>query len=220
MKQAGIVDIINNVDATYPGNLRHYFRKLMGFSNLRAPYHNLRHWLHVLWQSYDGAMFHKLSPDEVRDIGIATLFHDAGHSGKIGNDSAEIERALEIVHLVLLPEDEWRFKNISYLIRATQFPYVIPVDELTISARIIRDADMSQNFSPVWIQQSWIGLATEMGVDPVAFLHSQPGFLTSIKFWSMWGQRKFGDALTEHIKEVEGYISIMKDGPEDLLKAA
>ncbi|MEZ4114149.1 MAG: hypothetical protein R3B65_01675 [Candidatus Paceibacterota bacterium] len=75
----------------------------------------------------------------MRDLLIAALFHDFNHSGKSrGKDGEEIEVALMSLRHYILPEDRDRLIFISNIIKATQFPYVVPENELTISMRIIR----------------------------------------------------------------------------------
>jgi len=183
-------------------------------TSLANPYHNLRHGLHVTWESYDGGIFHLLNPEELRCLLIASLFHDANHSGKIhGKDHEEIETALLTLRTNLLPEDKPRYGKIESILRATEFPYIVPENELSVAGRIIRDADLSQNFSPVWIQQSWIGLAQEMGMDPMKFLRMQPNFLRSVKFFSGWGVNKFEPLKEPHIQEIITFIERL-DGDE------
>lgn len=178
----------------------------MGIGN---PYHNLRHGLHTMWECYDGGTFHNLSPRKLRNLLIAGLKHDENHSGKIVKDADEIAVAITTLRATIQPEDADELENIESLIRATQFPYVIPEEELTISQQIIRDADMSQNFSPVWVQQSWIGLSQEMGmVNPFKLLRMRPDFLKGIKFHSEWGKQKFEPRRLPAIKEAYGHIKM------------
>lgn len=212
--QVGLVDIIDNKHGLYIGNLRYYFQVLLKDStNMINPYHNIRHILHVLWQCYDGGVYHKLGPRKMRDLLIAAIFHDFNHSGKsLGKDWEEIEVALMSLRHYILPEDRDRLIFISNIIKATQFPCVVPENELTISMRIIRDADISQNFSPAWIQQCWIGLAEEFGVDPINFLgEGNLNFLKGIKFYSVWGQEKFEEQRLKQIQEVETYVDILNN---------
>lgn len=222
MKELSIVGIIDNRQGLYRGHLRHYYRALLGATNLTRAYHNLRHMLHVLWECYDGGAFHRLSPRKMRNLLIAAIFHDFNHSGRArGNDHAEIEIALMMLRAHILPEDLLELENISDIIRATEFPYVIAEQDLTLSQEIIRDADMSQNFSFVWLQQSWLGLAEELGLDPVKFLRMQPGFLRGLKFHSGWGKEKFEGRRAAHIEEVEEYIELLDgDEPTTIRKVA
>jgi hypothetical protein len=65
------------------------------------------------------------------------------------------------------------------------------------SRKIIRDADLAQALSPVWIQQVVIGLARESGVSPLAMLKAQSSFLTSLRFNTPWAQQLFPQELID-----------------------
>lgn len=223
MKQASIISIVENREGFFEGDLAHYFQALINdATNIANPYHNLRHILHVFWECYNGAKYHRISSREMRNLLIAALFHDFNHSGKLrGRDHEEVEVAIMSLKNYLLPEEGREFEDIATLIKATQFPYVIPDEDLSVSAMILRDADMSQNFSPVWIQQCWLGLAEEMGVDPIKFLKMQPAFLKSIKFHSNWGKDEFNPRRAIHIQEIEEYIEILdRHNSADLRRVA
>ena len=208
--QTSLIDIVNNEEGLYEGTMLAYTQSFMYSRGLTNPYHNLRHALHTMWECYDGGVFHKLSPDDLRSLIIGGFKHDENHSGKIrGRDAEEVDDAITSVRATIQPEDVLRLPNIESLLRATQFPYVIPEEELTISQQIIRDADMSQNFSPVWVQQSWIGLSQEMGmVNPLKLLRMRPKFLESIKFHSEWGKQKFEPRRLPAIEEAYGHIKM------------
>jgi hypothetical protein len=51
--------------------------------------------------------------------------------------------------------------KIEALIEATHFPYKVDSQKLDLLGKIIRDADLAQALSPVWIQQVVLGLALE-----------------------------------------------------------
>ena len=51
-----VVGMIVNKNDRYEGNLIHYYKLVMKAPNAYAPYHNVRHMLHVFWESYDGAV--------------------------------------------------------------------------------------------------------------------------------------------------------------------
>lgn len=217
------IEIVMNVDGLYEGNLIPYYQALVADSTGRSnPYHNARHGLHVMCAVYAGAKFHNLPPREVRNLCIAAPFHDINHSGKSrGKDSLEIEVALMTLRQYIQPEDDGELRNISDIIRATEYPYVMPKDALSVSQQLIRDADMSQNFSDVWIQQSWFGLAEELGYDPIAFLGVRPAFLRNIEFHSEWGRAVLEPERLPKILEAEEYIRALgeKMPPEYRLAA-
>ncbi len=168
--------------------------------------------LHVMWESYDAAVYHCLDPYDTRNVLIAAIFHDFNHSGKMnGNDDLEIEASVRAMKKYLHSEDLGREKGIEGLIRATQFPYQDTSLELSLLKRIMRDADMSQSLSTAWIQQTLIGLPREMGLDIVEFLKTQESFLGNLKFYSEWGQKKFTPMIEPKITEVKCYLNFLEN---------
>lgn len=150
------------------------------------PYHNLNHLLTVLkYVDYlaqeEGVYFDKRMP-----LHLAALFHDVNHSGGKLKDSENIENALnafEKFHALLpytLTIEE--IHSIRDNIKATQFPYVQPNSSISLSQKIMRDADMMQQFEYNWINQTTLGLAKEQKVDIRKFVHNQRHFLESTIF--------------------------------------
>ena len=77
-------EIIGNEENLYEGNLILYFRILFyNSTNLKNPYHNFRHTLHVLWLCQKACRYYqkKLTPRQMRNLLIAALFHDFDHPG-------------------------------------------------------------------------------------------------------------------------------------------
>lgn len=214
--------MIDNWQERYEGHIRPYVKALLVDSTgINNPYHNPRHGLHVAWQCYDASIYYQLSARDTGNLIKGAIMHDFDHSGKIrGRDAEEIESAIRALKYVCPPEDRENIPEIEAIIRATQYPYVIPDEKLTLPMRIIRDADMSQNFSDVWIQQSWLGLAEEMGVDPVKFLKIQPEFLEKITFHTGWAKEKFEEKRAARISEIKTFIDIIDGKDPELLRVA
>jgi len=150
------------------------------------PYHNLNHLLTVLkYVDYlaheEGIYFDKRMP-----LHIAALFHDVNHSGGKLTDNENIINALdafEKFHAWLpytMTTEE--ICSIRDNIRATQFPYVQANSNITHQQKIMRDADMMQQFEYNWINQTTLGLAMESGTDIRKFIHNQRHFLESTIF--------------------------------------
>lgn len=212
MSAETITEVVINTDQRYEGNLREYFKILFTEPvNTVHPYHNIRHMLHVAWECYDGADFHQLNPREFRNLLIAALFHDFNHSGQMtGNDDLEIERALRALRKYILADDRSSLCVIEDLIKSTQFPHIVREDELSVSAKILRDSDMSQSFSTAWIQQIIFGLSKEMRVSPRKFLSEQVVFLSQIRFVSLWGKTRFEPLRRKRVKEVMDLLEILQ----------
>ncbi len=208
-----IVHLINNTDEEYPGDLAWYFKILFQeATNRYHPYHNFRHMLHVTWEAYDGCIYHKLSPREFRNVLVAAMFHDFNHSGcSAGSDDLEILHSIHAFEKYMDPIDTEYAGIIISHIKATEYPYVVQEEELSIGSRILRDADMSQVFSGAWIQQILFGLSLEMRVSPEDFLKKQEMFVKRIvEFHSEWGEEKFGDQVPAKVQEVKMYLSFLE----------
>ena len=212
-----IPKIITNVDGLYEGDLRHYFKVLFEKArNLRNPYHNFRHIFYVFCCCFEACQYYqsrpeKLSARRVRNLLIAAMFHDFDHSGVVGHDDLEIERAIRGLRKHVLPEDKHHLVDIEKLIRDTQFPYAVSSSELDLSGQILRDADLSQALGGVWMQQILFGLGDEMNMTPTAMLETQTGFLRRLAFSTAWAEEKFPrDHIDRKIEEVHGLLSILE----------
>jgi hypothetical protein len=211
-------EVISNSAGLYEGNLEHYLRVLFtNAQNLWFPYHNFRHMLHVTWLAYQGCEFYKdhLSKVDMRDILVAALFHDFDHSGMLGNDDLNIERAVRALIKYQLPEDRPRISHIIALIRATEYPPTTKNE--TLCADILRDADLSQAFSTAWVQQVVFGLAAEWRQSPLEVLRQQHGFLSSLKLRSDWARGLFPqEVIDAKIAEANALLSILEKETEGL----
>lgn len=211
-REFGIAEIIRNDEDRYDGNLAPYFRALFFHAqNLRHPYHNLRHMLHVTWLCYQASVFYdsRLTRREVRNLLIAALFHDFDHSGQFGNDDLNIERAIRGLKHHIQPEDIDHLRDIEVVIRASEFPHRDVQESLLVS--ILRDADVSQALTVAWIQQVIIGLATEWGKPPLEVLKSQKGFHRSLKLVTDWAASFFPARLIEaKIAEAEALLALLE----------
>ena len=211
--RGNLPEIITNAEGLYAGDLRHYFKILFhSAQNVRHPYHNWRHMTHVMVMAYFACKYHQdeLTPLLIRKILIAALFHDFDHSGMIGHDDLNIERALRALDTHLLPEDRVDQSEIAGLIKITEFPYKRPSLGLSLRARILRDADMAQVFSLAWMQQVIFGFASEWRKEPLDVLRLQIPFLGSTSFHTAWGQAQYPSAVIEEkIAEVKELLELL-----------
>lgn len=151
------------------------------------PYHNIFHLFYVFkYVNY----ISKISNYECSiDLYIAALFHDYAHIGKMGNDSLNIQKAIVGViefqkENLELFNSQCNINNIAHLIKCTEYPYIIPEEDLGIEGKIIRDADMSYMFEDVSIVALYYGLNKEFGNDLEQFLNNQEKFFLGIKFYN------------------------------------
>jgi hypothetical protein len=216
-----IPEIIGNDRGLYEGDLTGYFRTLIFHAtNLARPYHNLRHMLHVTWLCYQAAEFYRdrFTPRQIRNLLIAALFHDFDHPGHPhpradDPDGINIGRAIAALRRHIAPEDRPFLPTIEALIEATHYPYAVAGEQLDLSGQIIRDADLAQSLSTVWIQQVIIGLARERRVSPLEVLKTQPAFLAALSFNTEWARERFPARLVAaKIAEAERLLALLAGG--------
>ena len=216
-------ELIRNKDGLYEGDLVVYFRTIFFQSkNLNNPYHNFRHMLHVLWLCHQACRHYqsRLTPRQMRNLLIAALFHDFNHTGcphpgEAAPDRINIELALAGLRQYIAPDDRASLPEIEALIGATQYPYTIASDALDLLGEILRDADLAQALSPVWIQQIIVGLAAEWGVEPLAVLRMQKSFLGALEFHTQWARQLFPPQLVQaKIDEAEQLLRLLEAEPE------
>ena len=196
-----VIQIVNNTDNKYPGDLKHYLKIIWNSPNVNVPYHNIRHMLHVMWATYQGAEYYNsdISPRMLRNMLIAALFHDYNHPGKTTDDSKNIKLAIDGLSLNILPEDKSYFVEISNYIRATQFPHLDI--KLDLAAKIIRDADISYTLYDVWIHTVNFGLSQEIGISPEQMLKGQSDFLKTLRFETEWAEKEYRERINSRIEE-------------------
>src|SRR6202021_4026591 len=103
------------------------------------------------------------SPPQKRHLLLAALFHDfdhPGHShpGEQHPGRINIRIAIAGLRRHIAADDRASLPEIQALIEATPSPYKTAGEELDLLGKILRDADLAQVLSPVWIQQVVIGL--------------------------------------------------------------
>jgi len=210
---ANLPEIIKNIDNLYEGDLKYYFQVVLtSAKNLKNPYHNFRHMFHVTWLCYDACVFYRdvISPKEMRRLLIAAMFHDFDHPGRSGNDDLNIEISIRGLRKYIHQDDIDELPNIEHLIRTTQFPHIFKAEQLSMLGAILRDADLSQGLSPVWVQEIIFGLSSEMCIDPVDVFKMQAGFFSNLKFLTEWGRLRFPESMiNEKIKESKDYLDII-----------
>ncbi|MEK7585281.1 MAG: hypothetical protein AAB455_02115 [Patescibacteria group bacterium] len=138
------------------------------------------------------------------------MFHDFSHSGSPISDQTEIGRAIHSLATNLLAIDRPHFNNIADLIRATKFPHE-KTKGLPSEAMILREADLTQSLSPIWMQQVVFGLSKEMRLTPVEVLRKQEEFLRGLSFKTAWVKEMFSSKIIlSKIKETQGLFALLK----------
>lgn len=158
-------------------NLKAFYQYYLGNClSLSVPYHNMRHTLGMIYHII--RMYEKSKTDISTDVHItdddlyilitSALFHDYNHSAGRFSDQVNVRNAkdgLECCLRNILPASDLRDRIILSCkknIDATQYPYIIPDDELDIQQRILREIDILVCLYDDFITQSLMGLAAEM----------------------------------------------------------
>jgi len=186
----GILEIITDNKDVLP----RAFRYLVDHNKSNdAPYHNLNHMLSVTQWCYDGALFHRLDDKTRNNLLIAALFHDFNHSQGVEDDewniSVAIKGVIDWYYSNPMNKTNCDLTNIVSIIQATQYPYVIEADKLTVPQQIIRDADLMMALNDDWLGSIIVGLGKEMGYNIKEMAEGQYKFHTeSVKMNSEWGK--------------------------------
>ena len=209
--QSLLLKIINNEEGFYHGNLRHYFRLMFNAPNASHPNHNFRHMAYVTCMVYEGAKSVRYSR-VIGKIGfkalmIASMLHDYDHCLENVDDKINIKRAVDGIEKFILDEDINLLPQIIILIGQTEFPHV--KNNFSLGGSLLRDADLSQALSDVWIQQIVFGFAAEWNITPIQVLDKEIDYLSTLDFETTWAKEKFGPLVQFKINEVNELINIL-----------
>lgn len=210
-----IPDILDNQEGLYEGDLRYYFAMVcIHAKNKYAPYHNLRHMLHVFVMCHEALRYYKsngapLDKMEARKILIAALCHDVNNTARNDSDDVNITLALKFLKQYYLGIDIENYAGIEQLIRWTEFPHKTDGYKMSLAGQILIDADRMQALSPVWIQETVLGLAQEWGVNEIIALKKNISFHQRLFFSTEWAKTVFPQELVnQKIREAERYLAI------------
>ena len=145
---------------------------------------------------YEGNLIYYLQVLFFKANNLYNPYHNFRHMDE-DPDGINIEIAISGLRRYLASDDRALMPEIEGLIEATHFPYKLDSQKLDLLGKIIRDADLAQALSPLWIQQVVIGLAREAGVSPLAMLKVQSSFLTSLRFNTPWAKQLFPQELID-----------------------
>jgi hypothetical protein len=153
-------------------------------SSNNAPYHGIDHLFEVFKFSYSISQFVPNNEINKLELLIACLFHDYNHScGKL-KDSENISNAIDGLTMFHEIHPEFDLEITKDIIRATEYPYTLPDEDLTIEQKIIRDSDMCYLFNDISIVKLYQGLRTEFNQNLDDFLSNQGKFLDNVHFYT------------------------------------
>jgi hypothetical protein len=193
-------------------NLEYYFGILLTKNKgVKNPYHNNYHTITVFLNSYHISKIEECDKDQIRSILIASIFHDFNHTGGNGPDSENIKIAI-FEFKKYSKESEEINNEIINIIKATEYPYVIDNENLTLSQKIIRDADLTQMYTDNFLQQVIYGLLVqEHGLELSKALEAQMKFMIGIKPMTKYGQELYNIFFQKRIKDINYINKIIKN---------
>ena len=161
-------------------NLSMFYKWVLSRStSLTLPYHNLRHTfcmmqlIGTIWKQSqtDESYGFKLSDEDLYVLLVSALFHDFSHSGGVHNDKMNVANAIAGLERCLdectehSSKHDWLKTSCASLIRATEYPYVIPDEELDLRQRILQNvigltAEMRMTDVPKYVMD-WLKFIME-----------------------------------------------------------
>ena len=223
------IDVLNIIEDY---NLwKMFFFVVENNSSNYAPYHGIRHTLHVVKAAHD-IYWEKLNKecdlcdcDECawddfyatsEELVIAALFHDFNHSqGKL-KDKQNVDNAIDSTENYLSYSSNFSYakiKRITEIIRATEYPYS-EENNINVLSEIIRDADLSQSASDDFLFYV-MGLMEETNSsmseedEECSFkviIENTIEFNKLHKFYLLESEKLFGEKRSKNIKMLEGIL--------------
>lgn len=202
--------------------LEYYFKYVLTNNpSNNLPYHNFYHTVCVLQFCRDAGETYMSGLDEIRALLIAALLHDFGHSGGKSTDNHNVQKAIDCVKKVLLPEDKHLETEIINIIKATEVlgiidskvVYVIPSEDLNISQKIIRDADLLQLIHHNFIQHTILGISAENSINIPELANNEIKFMENMKFLTERGNTEFNAHYRMYYDSVKYLADMFSDNP-------
>ena len=184
--------------------LSHYLKVLLKENKSNnLPYHNFYHSLCVAYNCAQISESLSFYFEETKLMIIASLFHDFNHSGGKLSDSENVKNAIEAFKTFSVESEEDN-NFVVEIIKATEYPYVIKDDELSLYQKIIRDADLMQTFEKNYLQQNVFGLMQELKVDNLeVMLDGSLNFWQNCKFHTDYAKKAAMRYMPSREKDVE-----------------
>ena len=185
------------------------------------PYHNFNHSLWVTHHA-DLAYRYEMRCRPPKELIVAALFHDFGHSGGFfANDADNIKAAIGGVHDYLMQHRIADNTIVEHLITGTCFPHNTANDEHVATyygttgkdsaeylqmQRALRDADMMQNCNDTMLG-NFIGIKQEMfrNMKYPEYMEKTLAFLKGIKYETKYGMDIGQPRLVYAIKQLEQF---------------
>lgn len=196
------------------------FIVLNNSSNI-APYHNFNHMMEVtkwIYNAYQDSPI-EFSKLNYHNILLAGMFHDMNHSMGKEDDKYNVESSISALRSWYIHAHDLKNEYIDFdvneiegIIRATQYPYVINDDDLTLSQKLIRDCDLMIIFETDWFQNIILGLKKEMGVESVlSMISGNIDFRKNVNMRTHWGREIHDKLLPEFLRKLRNLEKLFEN---------
>jgi len=159
--------------------------------SINLPYHNLYHTLVVSNSVLEACQFYNISKEETDASVCAGLFHDFNHSGGKQTDTWNVNTAIEAYNKWNSQTNKFKDNLVESLILSTKYPYEKEQSELTLLECIMRDADMSQLLQTNRIQQNYLGVGKEFGLNARQSIEGTIKFIQTVVPNTVWFKMKW-----------------------------
>lgn len=114
-----------------------------------------------------------------QELLLAALFHDFDHSGGKYPDYVNVQVACDGVKKFWRMYESFNYEHVQWIIKGTEYPYVIKKDNLTVEQSILRDADLSYMFGDMYLVKA-LGLQKELKAQDDVFIKGSLEFYKNI----------------------------------------
>jgi len=169
------------------------------------PYHNNSHLISVFDNVLKICKYYNIKNGDKISIGLAAIFHDFKHNGKIGHDDINIKKSIKGFDTWFYRLDEElqslaNRENVHNLIKCTEFPR--KKDPINLEESIIMDADMLSVYTTDWPNTVILGLSKEYRITIKQQIDNQIKFLNDLKFYTDYAIKIHNDKRDKLINEL------------------
>lgn len=180
-------------------------------NSFNLTYHNNKHIIYVFDIATDIAENMGLNENEIVEIGIACLFHDINHSGKLTdkeNLNIAIKEFNKFINLNPYDFSIYSTTNIIEMIMCTEFPK--KKEPTTIQEKIVMDSDLLQAFDSDWFLSTVVGLSKEHNVSINKALQNQIIFINNVSYYTDYVNNIYSNNKNDHIIYLEYLKTVFK----------
>ena len=188
------------------------------------PYHNFNHSLWVAYHAHEAYLQSTDGKNPPKELILAALFHDFGHSGGFfADDSKNVEAAISGFMRWIRQTNAARNTDVHvvhYLIRLTKYPFELPEtdlyhilvnqEEYSLQLNCLRDADMMQNCNDTLLS-NFVGVKQELfRHDSYAeYTEKTLVFLRGIEYETQYGKEVGQPLLNMAIEQMEWFQRLL-----------